>query len=187
MEAVRREMAMGNECRGIAGASSGGDIVFHEACVGLGVPTEMFLAFPPDEFIERSLAPAGDAWVERFVRLANRVPLHVLPESRSVWRDSPQDDWLWRRCNQWMLEAALDGESGTATLLALWDGETGDGPGRTAEMVEQARALGMKVSVIDTRKIFGFSRLARRSSAAGYGLDSAMLEMQAAHASRTGC
>lgn len=190
MEAVRREMAGTDECTGIAGASSGGDILFHEVCQELGVTTEMFLAFPPDEFIEKSLAPAGDGWVERFVRLANRVALRVLPEGcgRSAWFDSSHDDWLWRRCNQWMLDAALSANAATPTLLALWDGETGDGPGRTAEMVEQARGLGIRVSVINTQEIFGFSRRVRRSdNAAGYGLDSAMLETQAAHASRTGC
>jgi hypothetical protein len=41
------------------------------------------------------------------------------------------------------------------TLIALWNGKTGDGPGGTKDMVEQARARGAKVIVLDTNALFG--------------------------------
>jgi hypothetical protein len=41
------------------------------------------------------------------------------------------------------------------TLLALWDGQSGDGPGGTKDMVEQAERFGARVIIIDTKRDFG--------------------------------
>jgi hypothetical protein len=61
-------------------------------------------------------------------------------------------DWLadkpsygvWQRSNSWMLSNALAIGEGDTTLIALWDGKGGDGPGGTEHMVqsvqERARA-----------------------------------------------
>src|SRR5436305_12969923 len=35
---------------GLAGGASGGDLLFHECCEGLGIPTRVLLAMPADEF-----------------------------------------------------------------------------------------------------------------------------------------
>ena len=45
-------------------------------------------------------------------------------------------------CN---LQAA---ELGTPHVIALWDGNTGDGPGGTSDLVAKARAKGWPVTVI---------------------------------------
>jgi hypothetical protein len=67
-DAVARELAAaGSTCIGIAGGASGGDIMFHEVCAEFGIPTELYLAVPRDQFIAESVTPAGPAWVERFV------------------------------------------------------------------------------------------------------------------------
>jgi hypothetical protein len=55
---------------GIAGGASGGDILFHEICAELGIPTRLLLALPRDPFIEESVAPAKGDWTKRFDRLA---------------------------------------------------------------------------------------------------------------------
>jgi tetratricopeptide (TPR) repeat protein len=46
---------------GIAGAASGGDLLFHEVCAELGIPTHVYLALPDNKFINTSVAPAGGA------------------------------------------------------------------------------------------------------------------------------
>ena len=49
-----------------AGGASGGDILFHEVCAELSVPTTLWLALPPDRYVMESVAPAGPDWVPRF-------------------------------------------------------------------------------------------------------------------------
>ena len=56
-----------------------------------------------------------------------------------------------------MLHNALAIGRDKVTLIALWDGKTGDGPGGTEHMVEKARARGAKVAILDTKPLFGLS------------------------------
>ena len=54
---------------------------------------------------------------------------------------------------------AVGGED--TTLIALWDGEGGDGPGGTQDMVETAKKRGARTIVLDTRKLFGLGQGAK--------------------------
>ena len=47
------------------------------------------------------------------------------------------------------------GAATRVTLIALWDGGTGDGPGGTADLVEQAGKRGAKSVVLGTKALFG--------------------------------
>jgi hypothetical protein len=40
------------------------------------------------------------------------------------------------------------------TLIALWDGEAGDGPGGTEDMVNLAKERGARVVHLNTKEIF---------------------------------
>jgi len=44
---------------GIAGGACGSDILFHEVCESLGIPTQLFLALPKDKFHVESVDRAG--------------------------------------------------------------------------------------------------------------------------------
>jgi hypothetical protein len=54
-----------------------------------------------------------------------------------------------------MLEYALSKTPRRLTVMALWNGEAGDGPGGTADLLETATALGATPSVIGTGAICG--------------------------------
>src|SRR4051794_25596994 len=41
---------MPGETVGLAGAASGGDLLFHDCCEQLGIPTRVLLALPADRF-----------------------------------------------------------------------------------------------------------------------------------------
>jgi len=41
------------------------------------------------------------------------------------------------------------------TLIALWNGTSGDGPGGTSDMIRQARERGAETRVLDTKILFG--------------------------------
>lgn len=141
--------------KGIAGAASGGDVLFHEVCRDLGIPTEVYLALPRDRYVERSVADAGPEWVRRFDRLHEALPVRVLGEGTELPRwlrgaAKAAEYSVWQRTNLWMLETALEAapDAGRLTLVALWDGQAGDGPGGTAHMIESARARGARTIIL---------------------------------------
>ena len=121
---------------GISGAASGGDILFHEACIARGIPSVVYLALPPDEYARHSVQPAGSNWLVRFHELLERRPVRVMPDSAGD---------VWQRANLWMLSTALADGGHNMTLLALWNGQAGDGPGGTADMIDEAARNGATV------------------------------------------
>ena len=129
---------------GLAAAASGGDILFHECCEGLGIPTRVLLALPPKDFEAESVAPAGREWVNRFAALLDNAGprLRVMGDQDGLL-EGPTEN-VWQRANLWMIEEAgrLAGER---ALLALWDGKAGDGPGGTEHFLQVARACGIHV------------------------------------------
>lgn len=157
-EAVADEQkTAGGIAYGIAGCASGGDILFHQVCEEKGIPSRIFLAMPRELYVKASVAPAGPEWVESFNKLITSHPPRVLSELKELpaWLQDKPDYNIWQRNNLWTLHnafAAVGGEN--VTLIALWDGEAGDGAGGTADMVEKARERGAKTIVLDTRKIF---------------------------------
>ena len=142
---------------GISGAASGGDILFHEVCEELGIPTQAYLVIPKNDYIKASVADAGPEWVERFNRLLERDTsdeLRVLSETAELprWLRSKRGYSIWQRSNLWMLHNALAISEDNVTLIALWNGQTGDGPGGTEDMVRRAQDRGAKFIHLDARK-----------------------------------
>ncbi len=129
---------------GLAGGASGGDILFHECCAELGMPTRVLLALPPEQFKAESVAPAGGDWVARYNSLLRKAGegLRVMGDQDGLL-EGPTDN-VWQRANLWMIEEAGRLASERA-LLALWDGNMGDGPGGTAHFVEVALKCGIRI------------------------------------------
>ncbi|HKI01579.1 MAG TPA: hypothetical protein VKK31_06335 [Thermoanaerobaculia bacterium] len=134
---------------GIAGGASGGDILFHEVCAELRIPTRLYLVLPSSQYKTQSVEPAGGDWAERFDRLAANLPVRVRAES------DERDDGIWQRANLWMLHDALAAGGENVTLIALWDTQEGDGPGGTGDLVQRAREAGARTIILDTKKLFG--------------------------------
>ena len=137
---------------GVAGGASGGDLLFHETCAGLRIPTLLRLALPVDAYIEASVGPAGAVWVERFRALFRRLGPDavsilnnsvVLPESLTEGAELN----IWQRTNLWMIREAI-ALAPQRSLIALWDGKPGDGPGGTEHLVEVAPKFGIEVAPI---------------------------------------
>lgn len=145
-EAVRPLTAHGQLTVGVAGGASGGDILFHEVCAELGVATRLRLALPVTEFIEQSVEPAGKDWVRRFHILVERLGpenVRVMGEHDGLLEGSTEN--IWQRANLWMVEEVLR-LAPERTLLALWDGRGGDGPGGTEHLVTTASHYGIRVA-----------------------------------------
>ena len=159
-EAVERELARYGRAVGIAGAASGGDILFHEVCAELGIPTTPYLAVPPETYVPRSVAPGGPDWVSRFYAIHGRCPTApILARTTQLpgWLRHHQGYTIWQRNNLWILNEALSAGARNVTLIALWNGLHGDGPGGTSDMIRQARERGAETRILDTRALFGLA------------------------------
>ncbi len=143
------------ELLGITGGASGGDILFHEVCDELGIPTRMYLALPKNDYIKASVADGGPDWVKRFKRLFESKHPEILSDSSELprWLRGKPAYSIWQRSNMWMLHNALDISKGNLTLIALWNGEAGDGPGGTEDMVKRAQDRGATFTHLDARKL----------------------------------
>ncbi|HSS18589.1 MAG TPA: tetratricopeptide repeat-containing protein [Pyrinomonadaceae bacterium] len=174
-EAIVKEMQTGaGVACGYAGAASGGDLLFQEVCAELGIPTRLYLAIPPQKYVTTSVAKAGPDWVTRFWNSYNAQTalgqVRVLSDATDVtdedeylpvWLRSKPEYTIWQRNNLWMLFNALNEGSDpkssdpNVTLIALWDGATGDGAGGTADLVDKVEKRGARSEVIKTKEIFG--------------------------------
>ena len=131
---------------GLAAAASGGDLLFHEVCAELGITTRVLLAMPAGEFVAESVADAGCAWVERFHALLDRVgPGNVLFMGAGDGLLEGATGNVWQRANLWMIEQAV-ALAPERTLISLWDGKAGDGPGGTQHFVNIAAQFGVRVA-----------------------------------------
>lgn len=139
---------------GVSGGACGGDILFHEVCEELGIPTKLFLAVTKDQFSVESVQHGGPVWVERFNRLCRRVPPRELGESTQLpaWLRGRKDYNIWQRNNLWMLFNALSLDL-QLTLIALWDKAPADGPGGTEDLVSQVRTRGHKVERLPAEQL----------------------------------
>jgi hypothetical protein len=139
----------------ISGGASGGDILFHEVCAELDIPSQMYLVLPKNEYIKKSVADGGPGWVERFKRLFEQKQPEILSDSGALprWLRAKKDYSIWQRSNLWMLHSALAISQDNLTLIALWNGEVGDGPGGTEDMVKRAQDRGATFIHLDARKL----------------------------------
>lgn len=140
---------------GIAGGASGGDILFHEVCQELGIPTLLYLALPQDAYRAASVADGGAQWVERFQHLCevNKPILLTDADELPRWLRAKNGYTIWQRANLWMLHHALAKSNDNLLLIALWNGDVGDGPGGTEDMVNRAKERGAAFIHLDTRTL----------------------------------
>lgn len=140
---------------GISGGASGGDILFHEVCRELNIPTKIFMVLPKNEYIRASVADGGPEWMDRFKRLTDQKQPEILSDSGELprWLRAKKDYSIWERSNLWMLHSALAISHDHLTLIALWNGQEGDGPGGTKDMVQRAKDRGATFIHLDARKL----------------------------------
>ncbi len=152
--ALRKERIIG-----MAGVADGGDLLFHEACHRLHIETQVLLPVP--ELVYRATAMSRQAarWADRYyaaLRNASRVLTLSRTDTLPTWLQTRPNYSTWQRNNQWILHHAwANATCNRVTVLALWNGEAGDGPGGVADMVATAQARGAEVVSIDTVTLFG--------------------------------
>jgi tetratricopeptide (TPR) repeat protein len=136
----------------ICSAACGGDLLFCEAVLARGVRLQVHLPLPEPEFIERSVAFAGDTWRERFYAVRNHpgTTVRSMPDELGP---VPEEVNVFVRNNRWLLAAALSRGPERVRFIALWDGAEGDGPGGTADLVTQVKRRSGQVHIIDIHSL----------------------------------
>lgn len=124
--------------KAIASAASGGDIIFHEVCLELGIPSEVYLAEDILDFEYNSVSNAGLDWENRFHQLIQKLPVHILPEKYTKVPDSN----VWEQTNVWMTNKAIEireKEKRKLILLTIWNETVGGKAGGTEHMITVAK------------------------------------------------
>ena len=138
-------------------AAAGGDIFFLEACLDRQVDCRVLLPFDEPSFVQNSIKPSLDmpgkpSWRERWLSVKSRLSsaprimaIELGPTRRSI---DP-----YERCNLWLLNNALAHGPERLHFMALWNGESGDGPGGTSHLKTEAERRTAQVAWVDTRKL----------------------------------
>jgi hypothetical protein len=140
---------------GYAGCASGGDILFHELCDELDIPTTVLLAGPRSAYVRESVQDAGPEWVRRFDAVVKRrgdrvrqlTPDLELPR----WLRSVEGFDIWQHNNLWTLHTALARGGDRVVLVALWNHAKGDNAGGTEHMVAEVKRRGGQAEILDAR------------------------------------
>jgi hypothetical protein len=132
---------------GVSSAAAGGDLLFAESCLELGIPLRVLLPMPQERF-------RNDFDAATWERAE-----HVLSAAISV---DVVSDHEQRRENYY--ECGIETVQQSQLLVALWDGQEARGMGGTAEIVAFAKAIGRPVvrfhSVTGEQQIFNESAMA---------------------------
>jgi hypothetical protein len=165
VERLFMDWAIGADDLLICGGARGGDLICATVALRLGSTVWTLLAQPPDQFVDASVAGTDPAWIDEFWKLLQRSPSWQLDQCAEL---ASRDD-IHAATNEWMLAVASlqagapkprvadhDDKPRTnghakAKLVAVWDGTNEGGLGGAADMVANARSLGVEVVVIDPR------------------------------------
>jgi hypothetical protein len=113
----------------VTGGARGADIVAAEEAGRRGANVLVCLALPADEFERLSVHLPGTAWSARFRRLLAAAEIRRLP-------GDPSGSDVFVRANAEIVAAARRYDPRPHALI-VWDGESGDGPGGTADLVRR--------------------------------------------------
>ena len=85
------ELKAGPDDLALCGGACGGDLLFAEACLERGARLELRLAFDEPTFLQKSVAFAGDNWVERYfkVKSNDKTRIYVMPDELGPTRKTP--------------------------------------------------------------------------------------------------
>ncbi|MFC1996180.1 hypothetical protein ACFLXI_01065, partial [Chloroflexota bacterium] len=94
----------------------------------------------------------------RFNHFFSRTDPEILAETRELpnWLQEKQEKEgynHWQRSNLWRLHEALAKSQDNVTLVALWNGAKGDGPGGTEDMINRAEERKAMFVHLDAREL----------------------------------
>jgi tetratricopeptide (TPR) repeat protein len=132
-------------------ASAGGEIIFLEVCLEIGMKAEILLPYAEAAFIKEMISYAGDKWVERFYSLRNNPRVSIRQQADHLGTVKAGDD-IYERNARWALYTALVHGIDRTRLILLWDGKVLGTPGGPDSILDQIRQLGGIAEHLNTTK-----------------------------------
>lgn len=114
---------------GLSSVAAGGDLLFAESCIQLGLPLRVLLPLPVEEF-RKDFDEDGWSRAERVLRQAASVEVTGGSQLRE----------------ECYYECGIETVQQSRLLLALWDGAPSQGLGGTGDVVSFARGIGRPVA-----------------------------------------
>ncbi|MBN3762516.1 hypothetical protein [Burkholderia sp. Ac-20365] len=152
-QAIARELdALGVGARdiGLCSGACGSDLLFASAALERQMTLRIYLPFDERRFIEQSVAPGGEHWVAVYRRVTETTGTILADD---VTGALPEGVDSFTRNNWLMLSEARAIRASAFRLLCVWDGQRGDGPGGTYDLVKAIEALHGEVRRIDTNEL----------------------------------
>jgi hypothetical protein len=146
------EVGAGERDLALCEGACGGDLLFAAAVLERKMRLELRLPFAEAEFLEESIAYAGQQWIDRFTAVKSHARTSVF-EMPAELGPTPSNVDPYERANLWQVEAALTHASDRVQLIALWDGERSQQRGGTEHMVHAMRERGGRIEIIDARDL----------------------------------
>lgn len=157
-EVLTASGADGDRLIGVAGASDGGDLLFHEVCQELEIPTEVMLPLPKRDYLATVQADHASGWAGRYhqvFRAATQV--HVLSRTAQLppWLGERPSYSPWQRQNRWMLHHAwaMPGVE-RVTAVALSDDDVDEAPPSGADATHSSQVRRAAVLPVNTTELF---------------------------------
>jgi tetratricopeptide (TPR) repeat protein len=135
---------------GFCSAARGSDILFIEELKKTGSRPKVFLPFPREHFKKTSV---GDGWNERFDAALNGLVVVELSQSVPGQDRRPE---AYAACNRAIRQDAIAKATSLdeqPILLAVYNGNPGDGTGGTADAVREWRHTHHQIEIIDISQL----------------------------------
>jgi hypothetical protein len=147
------QLGAGPKDLALCAGACGGDLLFAEACLKLGVHTQVRIPFDEPTFLKESVTFAGGNWRDRFfdVKMNPNTLLLVMPQELGP---TPDDVNPYEKNNLWQLHTALSIGAEKVRFICLWNRKGGDGRGGTKHMHDEVKKRAGQVFVLDTNMLF---------------------------------
>jgi tetratricopeptide (TPR) repeat protein len=150
--AIKQRFDKWGVLHGFGTAARGTDILVLETLAERGLTATVVLPFPRADFETTSV---GDSWNQRLQALEGNGGLHFISLRESMPAPSQLLAAFSNANTQVFKQAAAYARSldEKPIVLAVWDGQPGDGPGGTADAVQLWRDEGYEPEIIDPRTL----------------------------------
>ncbi|MGI9595545.1 MAG: patatin-like phospholipase family protein [Acidimicrobiales bacterium] len=153
IEALFQEWGVGPDDLVVSQGACGSDILVAEVAIGRAAQSLVLLPSEVEDFIESSVAFAGDTWVDRFRAVLDRSEVLLQPRELGP---TPDGSNRYARNNRWALDTAttLTAAGGRCRPLAIWDRRASGREGGTDHFAAEAAERGLDVEVVDPTRVF---------------------------------
>lgn len=150
---IRSRIERNGALHGFGCAARGTDLLFLKALAERGLSATVVLPFPELDFLALS---GGGIWDTHYAALRQQAGIEIAPPLHAQRPTDAELPAAFAAANQEVLRRAIEYAQRldeTPLVIAVWDGQPGDGPGGTAEAVALWQLEGYDVDVIDITRL----------------------------------